>query len=687
MLKKRVTLFTTLMFILGSILLQSNEVAHAKSSISQIAAGYSHTLVVTNKGETVWAFGNNNFGQLGIGTREHTHEPTIIKKLSDLSDDIEKVAVGKYHSVALTDDNEAWSWGMNYYGQLGLGKNGDGYTVDELVPKRIDIDSDDDEIIDIAAGDFHTLALTEDGSVWSWGRNNFGQLGLSTTGNKDSPVKIKELDDVEQIIAYGSHSLALTEDGSVYSWGENWGGVLGNNISMTNQPTQIEGLDNIIEIDSGKYHVVALKEDGTVWTIGSNYFGQSNADEESPQAKQVKGLTNIVSIAAGDQHNLALKEDGTVWAWGQNIYGEIGSGTNNHQIIPIQVKNLNNVKKIEAGQSYSLAITEDDQIWTWGLNNFGQIGFFDKANVTNPRPLTLIDDDEYDYEDNDDEDEDLEIQLSSSYLTLDEGETRKLSVEIEPDDDDVDDLEWGSEERWIADVDQSGWVTAKSEGKTEIWVKVYANGEVYKDSTTVKVNESENRSIDIIINEKETYDRYWVPVEKEIELEASIFPDRNNGERVSWQSSSSYHTAIDPSLYGTKAEVTVLHYSSSPIKITAKSNDDDELKDDISLYPFKWKELQQATSTSKWKSWKVTFNQTLNVDTVTEHTVYVTDEKGNIVDTSPYIPRNNKKVIKVIPHQTYDYNQTYYLYIDKNIQTLDGQYIQNGIKMPFTITN
>jgi alpha-tubulin suppressor-like RCC1 family protein len=132
-------------------------------------------------------------------------------------------------------------------------------------------------VIAIAAGDTHTVALKSDGTVWTWGDNSFGQLGDGTTTLRTTPVQVSGLGNVLAIAAGVWHTVALKSDGSVWVWGDNNSGQLGNGTADTSPhptPNQASGLSSIIAIEAGEHHVVALKSDGTVWTWGNNGLGQ-----------------------------------------------------------------------------------------------------------------------------------------------------------------------------------------------------------------------------------------------------------------------------------------------------------------------------------------------------------------------------------------------------------------------------
>ncbi|WP_051327499.1 thrombospondin type 3 repeat-containing protein [Desulfatibacillum aliphaticivorans] len=242
------------------------------------------------------------------------------------------VAAGYRHSLALTSGGEVFAWGSNGAGQLGLGTSGDG--ADERTPQKVNALSN---VTALAAGEFHSLALARDGSVWSWGNNLWGQLGLGTSGSntdKATPQKVEALSNVVAIVAGSYHTLALARDGSVWAWGDNYYGQLGLGTSGLgadeSTPQKVEALSNAAAIVAGDNHSLALARDGSVWSWGRNDYGQlglMDYSEIKTTPQQVTGIAGLVAMAGGGLHTLAVTQDGAVWAWGYNEYGQAGTGT------------------------------------------------------------------------------------------------------------------------------------------------------------------------------------------------------------------------------------------------------------------------------------------------------------------------------------------------------------------------
>ena len=310
------------------------------SGVVAVAAGDAHTVAIKSD-NTLWAWGYNGTGQLGDNTTSNRLTPVQVTGLSGV---FVAVAAGGEHTVALKSDNTVWAWGGNNYGQLG-----DNSVTDRWLPVAVPGLS---AVAAVSAGLYHTVALKSDGTVWAWGHNEYGQIGDNTTGYgsyKSVPAQVQGLSGVFVAVAAGGyHTIALKSDGTVWAWGNNASGQLG--INQPNfmipypVPQQVTGLTGVVAVAAGFEHTFALKNDGTVWAWGSNgqgAFGNgTTASEIAPV--QVTNFTGFVAIALGFDFTVALKSDGTVWACGLNQSGELGSGTGDlsSHPVPVQVTGL-----------------------------------------------------------------------------------------------------------------------------------------------------------------------------------------------------------------------------------------------------------------------------------------------------------------------------------------------------------
>ncbi|MBW3623233.1 MAG: tandem-95 repeat protein [Armatimonadetes bacterium] len=276
------------------------------------------------------------------------------------------VARGDRHALALKSDGTVWAWGSNQFGQLG-----NGTTTNSATPVQI---PDLSGIVAISSGSGSSLALKNDGTVWKWGYVYYNS-NTKTHEFIMAPEKVEGLSEITAIedgkggIVNGdSFSVALRRDGTVWAWGVNQSGQLGNGTitqsAPTKIPSQVLGLTDVTAISAGNF-CLALKKDGTVWQWGR---GKSTPEK-------VEGLPPAQSIAGGGDHAMALS-GGEVWTWGSNSTGQLGIGTGSITFspIPLKIEQFTSVVAIAAGYAHNIAVKSDQSVWVWGDNYSGQLG-------------------------------------------------------------------------------------------------------------------------------------------------------------------------------------------------------------------------------------------------------------------------------------------------------------------------
>ncbi len=360
------------------------------SGVSAIVAGNGlgmgdgYTCALTNAG-AVKCWGQNNSGQLGDGTT--TQRQLTPVAVSGLTSGVIGIAAGFYHTCALTAGGGVKCWGFNGNGELG-----DGTTTQRLTP--VDVSGLNSGVSAIAADYFDTCALTSVGGVKCWGNNNYGGLGDGTTTQRTTPVNVSGLTSgVIAVSVGGGFACALNNVGGMKCWGYNGNGQLGDGTTTQRlTPVNVSGLTagvGAISVSSGSNHTCALMGGGvTCW--GYNGYGQlgngANVNQATPVS--VSGLTSGVSaIAAGGNHNCALTAGGGVKCWGYNGYGQLGDNTTTSRSTPVDVSGLTSgVSAIEAGGNHTCALTTGGGVKCWGYNNYGQLG-----NGTTTQSLTPVD--------------------------------------------------------------------------------------------------------------------------------------------------------------------------------------------------------------------------------------------------------------------------------------------------------
>ena len=348
-------------------------------NVAGIAAGSSHTVAVTREGR-VFAWGNNGEGQLGDGSRTGRSIPTLVAGV----DGVVEVAAGIVHTVARKSDGTVWTWGASYFGQLG----GDVPDVIREAPGRVPNIAG---VIAISAGMQHTVALTGDGRVWAWGLNQSGQLGDGTIapsgGSRDTPRVVAGLDDVVAIAAGWEHTLALRRDGTVWAWGYNADGSLGDGTTVTRgTPAMVSGLAGIVRISAGTYSA-AVRNDGSVWVWGANGYGQlgDGTYTDRPRPLQLP-ITGVAAVSAGFLHSAAVRSDGGVYMWGSNNYGQLGDGTRAQHETPMLLPGVTGITRVALGEYYTVALTAAGRVLAWGDDRAGQLG--DGVRIFRTTPAT-----------------------------------------------------------------------------------------------------------------------------------------------------------------------------------------------------------------------------------------------------------------------------------------------------------
>jgi len=370
--------------------------------VHTIAAGEYHTVVLRPDG-TLWAWGLNSSGELGNGTYTNANTPQRIGSDTNWL----TVAAGLYHSVALRADGTLWTWGRNDQGQLGIGTFSPSFpdtSSGTNTPQRIGTNANWQAI---SAGREHTVALRADGTLWTWGQNRFGQLGIGTfspsfpdtPSGTNTPQQVGSETNWQAVAAGHDHTVALRTDGTLWAWGVNSSGQLGIGTFTTNgsvgisTPQRIESNTNWQVVAAGS-HTVALRVDGTLWAWGPNSFGQlgngTNTKTNTPQ--RIGNETNWQAVAASD-HTVALRADGTLWAWGRNYEGQLGIGTFSTNSprgmnTPQRVGTATNWQAAVEVQRHTVALRADGTLWAWGANDSGQLGI-GTFTVTVPRGLNI----------------------------------------------------------------------------------------------------------------------------------------------------------------------------------------------------------------------------------------------------------------------------------------------------------
>lgn len=337
----------------------------------------------------LWTFGRNRVGQLGSVPPNNTIPWPMHEARHWVA-----VSAGREHALALTDQGDVFAWGTNVKGQLG-----DGTTRDSFLPVQVQGLTG---ITFIAAGGDHSLAYrASDATLWAWGDNSVGQLAQpASVATSALPVAVTGCGPLKAIATGTQHSVVLGVDGTVYTWGNNLRGQLGlGDVAVRYSPAAVSMPAPVIAIGAGSAHTLAVTaEDGQVYTWGWNVFGQlgnglqGSPTQAFPNPAPVAGVHDVDQVAGGDFHSLARTTDGHVWAWGYNTEGQVGNGAhtpaNTGVLSPVLLDGIDSVAALDAGGIHSIALRTNGEVWAWGSNQFGAVGTNSRGNQLVPVPVS-----------------------------------------------------------------------------------------------------------------------------------------------------------------------------------------------------------------------------------------------------------------------------------------------------------
>lgn len=309
-------------------------IINAITNIKYLAVGDYSAIALKSDG-TVYAWGNiNNADTTGLPVFS-TSQPAQVSGLSNVT----SIAAGIDSAFALKSDGTVWAWGQNSSGELG-----DGTTTDRATPVQV---AGLSNVVSIASGGHFSVALKNDGTVWMWGSvyasdtpTIIGVPDSVTCTTITTPTLVSGISGITKIAAGARFVAALDDNGNVWTWGANTYGQLGDGTTTgRTNPVIVPGILNATTIAAGNVHVAALKNDGTVWTWGSNAQGElgNGSTSNSPVPIRVTGLSNVIDIGAGVLHTIAIESDGSVWTFGINDCGQIGNGTTTNQNTPVKI--------------------------------------------------------------------------------------------------------------------------------------------------------------------------------------------------------------------------------------------------------------------------------------------------------------------------------------------------------------
>lgn len=352
---------------------------------ASVAPGFSHSCGIQVDG-TLWCWGYNGNGELGLGDLEARRVPTKV--------DIDNgagwidVATGRLHTCGVRANHTLWCWGYNGYGQLGLGD-----IVDRDIPTQVGSESDWAEV---TLGDSHTCAVKTDHTLWCWGTNLWGEAGGYGGGYKSVPTQVDADDDWASVAAGVDYTCALRLDQTLWCWGINVSGELGvgSDLDAFYEPTEVSGGGQWLSVSpsrtlEGGNHTCAIKVDETLWCWGWHRYGAlglgGHTDQASPA--EVAADQQWISVGSGGYHTCAVRADHTLWCWGRNTWYQLGRGGTHQHNLPRQVGDGHFWERVAIGGQCSAAFGRGLGLWGWGDNREGQLGLGDIAFASHPKRI------------------------------------------------------------------------------------------------------------------------------------------------------------------------------------------------------------------------------------------------------------------------------------------------------------
>ncbi len=396
--KQLYKLMPGILFMLSSFLTFAGDVPAPVKKTSRSNNEKSAHHVVGGNGFTVelragkiFSWGKNNHGQLGNNTTTNSLTPV---QESSGADNWVDITAGFGQVLALKADGTLWAWGQNNKGQLGIGT-----FTDSNIPMLVGTAND---WVTIACGGTHSMAIKANGTLWAWGNNANGQLGIGTpSAPMPSPVPVGSAHSWIGISAGFFHSAAIQSNGALFTWGLNNVGQLGINTTVSQlAPLQVGNSHVWKSVECGQYHTMGLQSNGTLWGWGKNNAGQlgdnSVINRLSP-VQEATFATNWVGMACGQadtnsiaSHTIAIKADGTLYGFGSNQFGQLGTATGTNSLVPILVTSFADAINVECGWACSFVRKSNGQLFAYGNNASGNLGNGNTTNASSPIAVSIV---------------------------------------------------------------------------------------------------------------------------------------------------------------------------------------------------------------------------------------------------------------------------------------------------------
>lgn len=352
----------------------------AVSAVSTADAGGQSSCRVKPSGKAK-CWGNNEYGQLGDGTTKDRKRDVRV----GVEQDWLSISTSGSTTCGIRAGGTLWCWGMNHRGQLGLGARGPL----QSTPRQVGAEGGWAEV---STGWFHTCARKQDGTLWCWGTNERGQLGLGDADPRSTPTRLGSRKDWSGVSVGGRHTCGTRQDGTAWCWGSGEFGQLGEGSTRKRQrPVQIGADQTWVRLDASWAFTCGVTSTGRALCWGLNDEGQLGTGDRisSTLPRVVAGSVTLASLVTANGHACGLDTAGQQWCWGSNRYGQFGEGTNTAQLAPSPVSTDQRWLEITAGWFHTCGSTVDGGFSCWGNNEDGQLNLGNRTDTTAPAGATV----------------------------------------------------------------------------------------------------------------------------------------------------------------------------------------------------------------------------------------------------------------------------------------------------------
>lgn len=351
------------------------------STVSSNYAEYSTHTCATRTDGTLWCWGNNNQGQLGIGSTNSRHNPTRV----GTDDDWSSVSAGYWNTCAIRTDGSIWCWGTDW----GAPTGGEWPPPSNLSPTRVGTQNN---WTSISAGAVHNCATDNSNALWCWGRNNDGQIQLNGSGQYPSPYQLGDFGHAP-IDINGNHSCGIDNASNFYCSGSNSHGQLGNGEEgQFNSDTHLDETGAWQTLSAGIENTCAIQINGSLWCWGraeNGITGPGSTNQTTP-IQLGDSTLDWEKISVNRNHACAIRSDASLWCWGRNEIGEVSfNDIDGSNITAPRKYGSDTWETISVGFRYTCAINTDGELWCWGLNSNGQLGDGTTTDRSDPVQVTV----------------------------------------------------------------------------------------------------------------------------------------------------------------------------------------------------------------------------------------------------------------------------------------------------------